>query len=126
MKNRSHCLLALSLAAVSGALLPAASITLPVEQLRLVPSPLPGYQLAMELCVTCHSAEYVAFQPTSSRAYWQAATVKMQKTFGAPIPDAAVAPLVDYLVRTYGAERGTTPAGGSAAGAAATPANRAR
>jgi selenocysteine lyase/cysteine desulfurase len=45
-------------------------------------------------------------QPGSlSRTFWKANVVKMQKTFGAPIPDAAVDSIVDYLVKTYGAER---------------------
>ena len=49
--------------------------------------------------------DYVRTQPVSSRAYWKSSVAKMQKTFGAPIPDAAVDPLVDYLVKTYGTER---------------------
>lgn len=104
MKHPFRIVLAL-LAGATPALTPAASITLPTETARLVESPLPGYPLAAGLCVTCHSVDYIAYQPTSSRAYWQAATLKMQKTFGAPIPDTAVAPIVDYLVKTYGAER---------------------
>lgn len=83
----------------------ALEITLPVEKVRLADSPLPGAALATALCYTCHSAEYVLFQPpTSPRTYWQATVVKMQKTFAAPIPDDAVAPLVDYLVKLYGVE----------------------
>ena len=80
-------------------------ITLPVETARLAESPLPGYALAIGLCSTCHSAEYVQYQPNANRAYWRAATVKMQKVFGAPIPDAAIEPIADYLVKTYGMER---------------------
>ena len=83
----------------------AAEITLPAETSRLEESPLPGYAQAQALCLTCHSADYMKMQPVSSRAYWQSAVVKMQKTFGAPIPETAVAPLVDYLVKTYGNER---------------------
>ena len=84
----------------------ALEINLPPEKTRLDASPLPGYALAQGLCATCHSAEYVQYQPrTSGRAYWQATVVKMQKTFAAPIPDDAIPPLVDYLVKTYGAER---------------------
>ena len=52
------------------------------------------------------------YQPVSARPYWQATVTKMQKTFGAPIPDAAVAPIVEYLVKTYGAERTPAPAAG--------------
>ena len=62
--------------------------------------------LAVSLCYTCHSTEYMRYQPTTSpRAYWKATVTKMQKTFGAPIPDDVVEPITDYLVKTYGAER---------------------
>ncbi|MEY4938719.1 MAG: cytrochrome oxidoreductase subunit [Verrucomicrobiota bacterium] len=113
MKNRFRFFLACAVATAPSALVSGASITLPTETARLIASPLPGYPLATGLCVTCHSVDYIASQPTSSRAYWQAATLKMQKTFGAPIPDTAVAPIVDYLVKTYGAERAVSPAGGA-------------
>ncbi len=85
--------------------LSAVEITLPAEKMTLVESPLPGYTLAVALCSTCHSAEYMAYQPPSARAYWQATVVKMQKTFGAPIPDNVIEPVVDYLAKTYGTER---------------------
>ncbi len=82
------------------------TITLPTETARLADSSLPGAALATSLCSTCHSAEYVLTQPpASSRTYWKNTVVKMQKTFGAPIPDAAIDPLTDYLVKIYGAER---------------------
>lgn len=100
---------ALGAAAIAGLLaanhLSSAEIALPPETARFVESPLPGYALANALCATCHSADYARTQPTLPRAYWQGAVVKMQKTFGAPIPDDAVPALVDYLVKTYGAER---------------------
>jgi hypothetical protein len=80
-------------------------ITLPPETAKLVESPLPGYALAQAMCLTCHSADYLKMQPVSSRAFWQGSVTKMQKVFGAPIPDDAVAPLVDYLAKTYGSER---------------------
>jgi hypothetical protein len=84
---------------------PAIEIVLPSETARLMESPLPGYTLATTLCYTCHSVDYLRVQPPSARAYWQATVVKMQKTFGAPIPDEAVGPIVDYLAKTYGTER---------------------
>ena len=85
-------------------------ITLPAETARLAESPLPGYALATAMCYTCHSADYTRVQPVSSRAYWKATVTKMQKTFGAPIPDEAVEPIVEYLVKTYGTERANAPA----------------
>jgi hypothetical protein len=97
-------LLAAATLATPGAAAPL-EIALPEESGRLIESPLPGYTLATGLCYTCHSTEYLAYQPVSSRTYWKATVVKMQKTFGAPIPDEAVEPIADYLVKTYGTER---------------------
>ena len=85
-------------------------IKLPEETARLIESPLPGYKLAVAQCATCHSADYIKMQPTSSRAYWKSSVTKMQKTFGAPIPDETVEPIADYLVKTYGNERTSRPA----------------
>lgn len=89
----------------------AADITLPPETARYVESPLPGYPLATALCSTCHSADYVRTQPPRlPRTFWTATVAKMQKTFGATIPADSVDPLVDFLVKTYGAERPSQPA----------------
>ena len=82
------------------------TFTLPRETAAYVASDLPGYQLVQRNCVGCHSAHYVAMQPPSAaRAYWDATVKKMKKPFGATFPDEDVAAMVDYLVRTYGAER---------------------
>jgi hypothetical protein len=103
----------------------AIEITLPPETAKLVESPLPGYQLAVASCATCHSMDYVKMQPTSSRAYWKASVTKMQKTFGAPIPEEIVEPIVDYLVKTYGNERSAgAPAGSAQSKAKVTPAKK--
>ena len=62
-------------------------------------------ELANAQCLSCHSADYVLTQPPDlSRNYWNAIVLKMKSKFGAPISEAQVAPLVDYLVKTYGAE----------------------
>jgi hypothetical protein len=53
--------------------------------------------------------------PSSSRTYWDATVKKMKKPFGAPFPDEDIGEMVDYLVKTYGAERTTTPASGRGA-----------
>lgn len=87
------------------------TITLPPETVVYVASDLPGYQLVQKNCVGCHSAHYAAMQPPgSARAWWDATVKKMKKPFGAPFPDEEIAAMVDYLVKTYGAERATTPA----------------
>lgn len=112
--GRRPALAALSLLTLVS-VVPAAEITLPPETARHAESALPGHSLANAMCLACHSADYVRTQPpTLPRATWKAIVTKMQKTFGAPIPDDAIDPIVDYLVKTYGAERsaatGTPPA----------------
>jgi hypothetical protein len=49
-------------------------------------------------CLACHSAGMVLTQPALSRADWQAEVVKMRNTYKAPIADADVPAIVDYLV----------------------------
>lgn len=116
---------------IAGALAPAGAahaldITLPSETARYQPSDLPGYRLAQQNCLTCHSAQYAQYQPRSSpRAYWDATVKKMKKPFGAPFADDDIPAIVDYLVKTYGAERPAAPAAAAGAvtiTAAATPA----
>ena len=84
----------------------ALDVTLPPETAVYQTSPLPGYQLVRQNCLICHSAQYAQYQPPSSpREYWQATVVKMKKTFGAPFAEEDIPSMVDYLVKTYGAER---------------------
>src|SRR5207249_9787242 len=61
-----------------------------------------GAELANGQCLVCHSVEYVTTQPRMGRAFWKGSVVKMQQKYGAPIPEAQVEPLVDYLTRNYG------------------------
>ena len=89
----------------------ALDIQLPAETAAYKPSSLPGYQLALRDCMTCHSAHYVQSQPsTSPRAYWEATVKKMKHPFGAQFADEDIAPIADYLVKTYGAEKGMATA----------------
>ena len=83
--------------------------TLPPESNRFKPGP--GSEIAVAQCVICHSADYVSTQPPLPRAFWKAGVQKMQKVYGAPILDAEVDRLVDYLARNYGDEqpRGKAP-----------------
>jgi sulfite dehydrogenase len=91
---------------LSGTAAAQRTMTLPGETVVYRPSYLPGYQLVQRNCVLCHSAQYATTQPpTSSRSYWDATVRKMKKPFGAVFPDEDIAPMVEYLVKTYGAER---------------------
>lgn len=111
---------ALALAGSAGAL----EIHLPPETATYKPSELPGYQLVQRNCMTCHAAQYASTQPPASpRAYWEATVKKMKKPFGAQFDDADVPAMVDYLVKTYGAERSAAaPAAAVKPAAAAVPA----
>lgn len=56
-------------------------------------------------CSACHSVDYIEMNsPFLKRAGWEAEVRKMIKVMGAPIPEAEVPPLVDYLTRYYGVE----------------------
>jgi sulfite dehydrogenase (cytochrome) subunit B len=82
------------------------TITLPPDGVQLKSSPLPGYAKAQASCVACHSAEYMLYQPpTAPRAYWDAMVQRMKVVFKAPIDDADMPVIVDYLVKTYGNEQ---------------------
>ena len=89
-----------------GALADAKTITLPMEGPPLKASPLPGYAKAQSNCVACHSAEYMLYQPpTAARPYWDAMVKRMKAVFKAPIDDADMPAIVDYLAKTYGNEQ---------------------
>lgn len=82
------------------------TIQLPPDEMQFEVSDLPGYQKARANCMTCHSVEYMRYQPaTAARPYWDAMVKRMKVVFNAPIDDADAAEIVDYLVKTYGAER---------------------
>jgi len=91
--------------AVSGQAL-SKSIQLPPDGVQLKASSLPGYAKAQANCVACHSAEYMAYQPpTAPRPYWDAMVKRMKSVFKAPIDDADISVIVDYLAKTYGNEQ---------------------
>jgi len=101
----------LLLAAVFAAIaMPALAVTktlvLPPDGAQLKASPLPGYAKAQANCVACHSAEYMLYQPaTAPRGYWENMVKRMQVVFKAPIADADMPEIVDYLAKTYGNEQ---------------------
>jgi len=63
----------------------------------------PGRQLVEKNCVACHSLDYIPMNsPFLDRKGWEGSVTKMIKVMGAPIPEADVPGLVDYLARNYG------------------------
>jgi cytochrome c5 len=62
----------------------------------------PGSRTFNTYCVICHSASYIQNQPNMSEKQWTAIVTKMQKTFGAPVPDSSIKEIVQYLVTIKG------------------------
>ena len=97
---------ALSLSAASLAHAGAKSMVLPPDGVVLKENSLPGYAKAKSVCASCHSAEYLQYQPpTAARPYWEAMVKRMKTVFKAPLEDADIPLIVDYLAKTYGNEQ---------------------
>jgi mono/diheme cytochrome c family protein len=62
----------------------------------------PAKNIYLANCVTCHSQLYVLMQPPFPRKTWQAEVEKMKKSYGAPIDDANMPQIVDYLMSVRG------------------------
>ncbi len=81
------------------------SIELPEETARLKQSSHPGYQVALQKCSICHSADYINLQPPAMNLkQWTAEVVKMQHTYGAPITNDEAQLIGEYLATNYGVE----------------------
>ena len=90
---------ALSLGAVTAA---PVSYKLPEETAAFKPGP--NLEVVMNNCTGCHSADYIATQPRGPRYktdFWRAEVNKMIKVYGAPVSDADVPRIVEYLATTY-------------------------
>jgi hypothetical protein len=105
MMNKTLALLLLAACTAAGAV--TKTIELPPDGIQLKASPLPGYAKAQANCVACHSAEYMVYQPANApRGYWETMVKRMQQVFKAPVADADMPEIIDYLVKTYGNEQG--------------------
>ena len=105
--NPTQCIVASVLAmAVTFSVAAPKTIQLQPDPMQLKPSELPGYAKAQANCVACHSAEYMQDQPpNAARPYWDAMVKRMKGVFKAPIADADMPAIVDYLAKTYGNEQ---------------------
>lgn len=91
-----------SLAFFSAATAAPVSYKLPDETAALKPGP--NLEVVQNNCTACHSADYIQTQPRGpkfKKDFWQAEVTKMIKVYGAPIDDADVPKIVDYLAETY-------------------------
>ena len=78
------------------------SYTLPDETAAFKPGA--NVDVVKNNCTACHSSDYVQTQPRGpkfSKDFWQAEVTKMIKVYGAPIDDADISKIVDYLAATY-------------------------
>ena len=63
----------------------------------------PGKELVAANCSMCHSLDYIQMNsPFLDRKGWEASVNKMIKVMGAPVAEADVQMIVDYLVAQYG------------------------
>ncbi len=78
------------------------TIELPPETAEFKPGP--NLDVVRGNCASCHSADYVLTQPQGpkyKKDFWQTEVTKMIKLYGAPINEADVPKIVEYLSTTY-------------------------
>ena len=74
----------------------------PVPAVDLAPGD--GLQDVQVYCNTCHSPRYITMQPPLPAAAWEAEVNKMNKIFGAGIPEDNTKKIIQYLQVHYTAE----------------------
>jgi mono/diheme cytochrome c family protein len=92
-------IVSLGLAAVQAA---PVSYTLPEETAAFKPGT--NLEVVQNNCTACHSADYIKTQPRGEKFkkdFWAAEVTKMVKVYGAPIEDADVGKIVEYLTANY-------------------------
>jgi hypothetical protein len=76
-------------------------------QVSAYPVPVPelaagdGLQEVRVYCNTCHSPRYITMQPPLPGATWEAEVTKMNKAFGAGIPEETTQKIILYLQAHY-------------------------
>jgi hypothetical protein len=71
----------------------------PVPSLELAPGD--GRQDIQIFCNTCHSPRYITMQPPLPAATWEAEVNKMNKAYGAGIPEESTRKIIAYLQTHY-------------------------
>ena len=93
-----------------GILRQAATVDLsPDSNFQVSAYPVPAADLALRdglqevqiYCNTCHSPRYITMQPPLPAATWEAEVNKMNKSFGAAIPDDSRQKIILYLQAHY-------------------------
>jgi mono/diheme cytochrome c family protein len=78
------------------------SYALPDETAQFKPGP--NLETVQANCSGCHSADYIRTQPRGQKFgkdFWAAEVNKMIQAYGAPIDQADVGKIVEYLATTY-------------------------
>jgi hypothetical protein len=78
------------------------SYQLPIETATFKPGS--NLEVVQNNCTACHSADYIQTQPRGTNFkedFWRSEVNKMIKTYGAPIDEADVGKIVQYLSQTY-------------------------
>jgi mono/diheme cytochrome c family protein len=96
------CLAAVAVLGFGSVVAAPVQYKLPEETAAFKPGP--NLDVVMNNCTACHSADYISTQPQGpkfKKDFWQAEVTKMIKVYGAPIDDADVPKIVEYLAGTY-------------------------
>jgi mono/diheme cytochrome c family protein len=88
--------------AAPGVVFADASIALPDDPLELPPGP--GAEAVIANCAACHSPSTMLQQPRMTREKWLATITKMREVYKAPVDEAAIPAIADYLVAAQQAE----------------------
>ena len=99
MRAAAILILALALAGCDSApkvVFADASLTLPDDPNALPEGP--GRDAVLANCTACHSPSTMLQQPKVSREKWESIVGKMKKLYKAPVDDAAVPVIVDYMM----------------------------
>ena len=104
--NRSILFAAAAGLATSAALVAvnAKPFTYNLPEEKAVFKPGPNLEVVQGNCGACHSSDYVLTQPQGpkfKKDFWEAEVTKMIKVYGAPIDQADVGKIVEYLSATY-------------------------
>jgi mono/diheme cytochrome c family protein len=95
-------LAAMATISIAAAAAAPVNYTLPEETAAFKPGP--NLEVVQNNCTACHSADYIKTQPEGEKFkkdFWQAEVTKMIKVYGAPIDNADVGKIVEYLAATY-------------------------
>jgi hypothetical protein len=95
----------------------AAGSACAAEESQTVLKPGAGRDTVANNCMTCHSLDYIEMNsPFLDRKGWEGEVSKMITAYKAPVDQAKVPEIVDYLVRYYGVEKSAPAASGTAPG----------